>query len=95
MEVCGRRRLFSWRNTIQRLKRTCNLLQSSAGNHSHSRGTIGNDLTGMIDGDCIGGDPAWGYTANGVFSITGGTEEQATGSGHGPNMRIRFSGSSG
>ena len=78
---------------------TCSLLHLKlrdikGGNHSHSRGTIGNDLTGIIDGDCIGARVNLA-TTNGVFNVANGKNRSAEAYSSGANIQIRFSGSSG
>ena len=62
---------------------------SSAGNHSHSRGTIGNDLTGTIQG----GDNNAAF-ARGVFSYMEKTGSSIAGNSYKLD-KVRFSGSSG
>ena len=69
---------------------------SSAGNHSHSRGTIGNDLTGTFDGPELMRTDLGEIYASGVFE-SASSRHTATPVGvyENRNGAIRFRGSSG
>lgn len=69
---------------------------SSAGNHSHSRGTIGNDLTGIAEADRLTLYASNQNTSSGVFSWKDRFGLPAGGTGGKQNTSsLRFSGSSG